>query len=217
MSQRQTRASRAGACAGLTLFLALAGCSVLGGSKTAATIYAPEPAVTVDPAWPSADWQLVLAHPEAARMLDTLRIAVRPTPGELEVYKGASWAKSPSDQLEDTLLRTLEDSQKIHGVARQGSGIAADYTLLTEIRRYESDYAGAAVPTATIEVNAKLLRAADQVIVASQTFRQAVPAADAQPAAVAQAFGVAVGAIAHDLAGWTLTSGNQSAVAHARK
>ncbi len=192
---------------GLLLVLMLSGCSILG-SKKPTTIYAPDPHVVADPSWPAVKWQLALAHPDAARMVDTLRIAVRPTPGELEVYKDASWAKTPSEQIEDTVLRMLEDSQKIPAVARQGSGIGADYTLLIEVRRYEADYAGNPVPAATIEVNAKLLRATDQDIVDSQTFLQAVPAAGTSPAVVAQAFGTALGAISHDIAGWTLTTGN---------
>jgi cholesterol transport system auxiliary component len=185
----------------------LAGCSVLG-SKEATTVYAPDPRVPADPAWPSVDWQLALSHPDAARVVDSLRIAVRPTPGELEVYKGATWAKTPSDQVEDAVLRTLEDSQKIHAVAHQGSGIAADYTLLMEVRRFESNYAGNPLPAATIEVNAKLLHAPDQDIVESHTFLQAVPTASTDTAAVAQAFGTALGAISHDIAGWTLVTGN---------
>ena len=48
--------------------------------------------------------------------------------------------------------------------------LAADYTLLSEIRRFEADYAGAAVPSATIEVTVKLLQATDQDVVATQTF-----------------------------------------------
>lgn len=191
----------------LLLMLLLSGCSILG-SKTPPTIYAPDPHVVADPSWPTVKWQLALAHPDAARMVDTLRIAVRPTPGELEVYQDASWAKTPSEQIESTILRTLEDSGKIAAVARQGSGIAADYTLLTEVRRFESDYAGNAVPAATIEVTVKLLHATDQDIVASQTFLQAVPASGTSTAAVAQAFGTALGAITHDIAGWTLTTGN---------
>ena len=104
-------------------------------------------------------WQLEIARPDAARTLDSLRIAVRPTPDELQVYKGASWAKRPSEQIEDMVLRTLEDSQKITAVAPNGSGMTADYTLLMELRRYEADYAGNSVPAATIEINAKLLHA----------------------------------------------------------
>ena len=197
----------------------VAGCSSILGSKTPSTIYAPEPRVAADPSWPGVTWQLALAHPEAARVLDSLRIAVRPTPGELEVYKGASWAKTPTEQIEDALLRTLEDSQKIPAVARQGSGIAADYNLLTEVRRFEADYAGNAVPAATIEINAKLVHVPDQDVVASRTFLQAAPASSANTAAVAQAFGIALGAITHDIAGWALTHGdtNQRTGAHASK
>jgi cholesterol transport system auxiliary component len=200
----------------ISLLAACAGCSILG-STTPSTIYAPEPGVTADPAWPSVDWQLAIARPQATRMLDGQRIAVRPTPGELEVYKGASWARAPSEQVQDTILHALEDSQKIRAVARQGTGVVADYTLLTDVRRYEADYAGAAFPSATIEVNAKLLHAPDQAIVASRTFLQAIPASGTQTAAVAQAFGTALGAIAHDIAGWTLVAGNAHQAMHASK
>ena len=71
----------------------LGGCSILGSSeKTAVTLYSPSVQVKADPAWPQASWQLVLAKPSAARMVDSPRINVRPTPSQLEIYKGASWA-----------------------------------------------------------------------------------------------------------------------------
>ena len=193
--------------AALLALVLVGGCSSILGSKTPPTIYAPEPHVAADPSWPDVTWQLALAHPDAPRVLDSLRIAVRPTPGELEVYKGASWAKTPTEQIEDALLRTLEDSQKIPAVARQGSGIAADYNLLTEVRRFEADYAGNAVPAATIEINAKLVHVPDQDVVASRTFLQAVPAGGVDTASVAQAFGTALGTISHDISGWTLATG----------
>ena len=187
--------------------LLLAGCSILGGSKEPSTIYAPDPRVAPDPAWPSVAWALAIAHPDATRMIDSQRIAVRPTPGELQVYKGAVWAKAPTDQVEDTVLHALEDSQKIAAVTRKGSGAAADYTLLMELRRFDADYAGHAVPAATIEVNAKLLHSPDQAIVAAHTFLQVVPAAATDTASVARAFDAALGTMGHDIAGWTLDSG----------
>jgi cholesterol transport system auxiliary component len=193
---------------GAALVASLAACSLLGGSRDPVTIYAPDPRIPADPAWPEASWQLSINRPEAARIVDSPRIAVRPSPGELQVYKGAAWARTPSEQLQDVVLRTLEDSRKIAAVARQGSGIAADYKLEMDLRRYEADYAGGAVPAATIEVNAKLLRSIDQDVVASRTFLQAVPAAGTDTALVAQAFGQALAAIGHDIAGWTLASGN---------
>jgi cholesterol transport system auxiliary component len=190
------------------LALALAGCSLLGGNKDPVTMYAPEPRVAADPSWPTVDWQLVVAQPQASRMVDSSRIAVRPTPGELQVYKGAAWAREPGEQLRDAILRTLEDSGTIAAVARQGSGIAADYRLELDVRRYEADYAGATVPAATIEVSAKLLRSIGQEVVGSRTFRGAVPAAGTDPALVAQAFGAALATVSHDIAGWTLETGS---------
>ena len=194
----------------LPLLFALGGCSILGGKqKEPTTLYAPDPRVQADPSWPSVDWQLSISNPEAARMVDSLRIAVRPSPEEVQVYKGASWAKMPTDMVEDAVLRALEDSGKIPGVARQGSGIAADYKLVMDLRRFESDYSGSATPNAVIELNVKLLHSAGgQDVVASRTFVQSVPAASTAVPDVVDAFNRGLGQVAHDVAGWTLVSGD---------
>ena len=201
---------RAGRLAAASLFLALAGCSLVGGSKEPATIYAPLPQLHTDPAWPVLDAQLSIGTPHVAGMLDGVRIAVRPVPGELQVYKGALWAKDPGEQLRDAVLATLEESGKLAAVARQGSGIAADFRLELDVRRYEADYAGGATPSATIEVNAKLLRSIGQEVVGSRTFRQAAPAAGGDTALVSRAFGEALGGIARDISGWVLATGSGS-------
>ena len=201
------KSNELGLVAASLLAMMAGGCSLLGGKKEPATIYAPVPQLATDPAWPSVGWQLSIAPPHVSGMLDGVRIAVRPVPGELQVYEGAQWARDPGEQLTDAILRTLEDSGKIAAVARQGSGIAADVRLELDIRRYEADYAGGSVPAATIEVNAKLLRSVGQEVVASRTFRNAVPAAGTDTALVARAFGDALGTIARDIAGWTLQSG----------
>lgn len=194
----------------LPLLFVLGGCSILGGKqKEPTTLYAPDPRVQVDPSWPSVDWQLSISNPEAARMVDSLRIAVRPSPEEVQVYKGASWAKMPSDMVEDAVLRALEDSGKIPSVARQGSGIAADYKLVMDIRRFESDYSSGAMPNAVIELNVKLLHTVGPDVVASRTFVQTVPANSTAVADVVDAFNRGLGQVAHDVAGWTLVSGDQ--------
>lgn len=207
MTTTSARAARTALAA--ALLLCLAGCSILSDKpKSTSTIYAPEPKIQPDPGWPQVDWQLVIGPPTSARVVDSLRIAVRPTPGELQVYRGAQWARPPSDMLVDTVLRALEDSGRIGGVARQGAGIAADYKLLFEVRRFESDYAQAALPSATIDVSVKLLHVREQKVVASQVFRQATPAASTSVADVAQAFEQSLSTVGHDIAGWTLVSGD---------
>jgi len=198
---------RAALCATMVAMLAVGGCALLGGNRDPATIYAPLVAPAPDPAWPALDWQLSISRPEASRIVGTTRIAVRPEPGEVQVYKGALWAKAPDEQLQDALLRELEASGKLHAVARQGSGMSADHRLELDLRRFDADYGGNAVPAATIEVGAMLLGGENRDVIASRNFVQAVPAAGTDPAQVSQAFGQALQAIAHDIAGWTLQSG----------
>jgi cholesterol transport system auxiliary component len=189
------------------LGLALGGCALLGPSKgNGAAQYAPDPRVQAEPGWPSVRWSLTVATPTAARAIDSARIAVRPTAQELQVYKGAQWAKRPSEMLEDAVLRALEDSGRIGVVTRQGTGIATDYRLVLDVRRFESDYASGQ-PAATIEVRAKLLRDTASDVVASRTFLQVVPARDAAVPAVVDAFEQALAGMARDLAGWTLDTG----------
>jgi len=203
--------------AGLAAALALSGCSILDEKpKNPTTQYAPDPRVPADPSWPQANWQLSLSAPNAARMIDSLRIAVRPSGDEIQVYKGAAWAKLPSSMVEDALLRTLEDSGKIAAVARQGSGIGAQYKLVLDLRRFESDYAGNAVPSAVIEINAKLFHSADQTVVASRTFLQSTPAASAEVRDVVAAFERSLATSTHDIAGWTLVSGDAHEKSHQR-
>ena len=192
--------------------LFLAGCSVLGSTqRDPVTIYSPQVRVAPDPSWPAVTWQLAVYQPTAARIVDSPRIAVRPSPGELEVYKGVGWAQPATDLVESVVLRTLEDSGKIVGVAMSSSGMRADYRLLMELRRFESDYAGQALPSATIELSAKLLHASDQRVVASRTFLQVEPAGSEDVAQVAGAFDRALEKLGGELTGWVLNTGEADA------
>ena len=196
----------------LVLLLALAGCSVLGGTqRDPVTLYSPQLAAQADPSWPKVDWQLAIASPSAARVVDSARMAVRPIPGELQVYRGSAWAQTPTSMLETGVLRVLEDSGKITGVGRLASGLRSDYRLLMDLRRFEADYRGGPEPAATIEVSATLLDSHDQRIVARRTFTRVQPAGATDVATVANAFDQAIAAISADIAGWTLVQGQSDA------
>jgi cholesterol transport system auxiliary component len=206
--KRQIPPARLRALALLPLLVLLSGCSILGsGQRDPVTIYSPELTARPDPSWPRMDAQVALARPSASRMVDSPRIAVRPVPGELQVYRGAAWAQPPTDMVEANVLRLLEDSGKIAGVGRLATGLRSDYRLAMDLRRFESDYRGGTVPTATIEVNAMLLSNRDQRIVASRTFTRLEPAAGTDVPSVTDAFGRALSAISTDIAGWTLQQG----------
>lgn len=190
----------------------LAGCSLLGGgSREPVTTWSPVVETRTDPAWPAVDWQLTIVPTTAPRVVDSPRISVRRTPSELQVYAGSVWAQPSSELVELALLRTLEASGRIPAVATAGAGIRADYKLVLDLRRFESDYAGGDIPKATIELGARLLHNLDQRVVGSRTFVQTVAATDTSVQSVVHAFEQALATLGHDVAGWTLVSGDADA------
>ena len=101
----------------LPFLLVLAGCSILGSEqRDPVTIYAPDVRIAPQAGWPQVDWTLIIAKPTAARVIDSPRISVRPMPGELQVYRGASWAKTPTDMLQDTVLDFVEIEPGVEGL-----------------------------------------------------------------------------------------------------
>lgn len=190
----------------LAAVLALPACSLLGGKKAPPPQYAPMAEATPDAAWPRVDAQLVLAPVQIARPYDSLRIAVRPTPQELQVYKDGVWAQRPSEMLTNSLLRMFEQSGRLRAVARAGSGVNGDFRLLLDVRRFEADYAGGAVPKASIEVRATLVRNDGEDVVATRSFETAEVASGTALPQVVDAFDRAMARVDRDVAGWTLAS-----------
>lgn len=204
MARRPTSVPLLGAA--LAVAMLTSGCSLLGGRKAPPTQYAPPVQASLAASAPRLDAQLAIGPVQVARPYDSVRIAVRPTPQELQVYKDGTWAQRPSEMLTGSLLRLLEDSGRVRAVARAGAGVDAEYRLLLDIRRFEADYAGGTVPRATIEVSAKLLRRDDSDVVASKTFLEAEPAASTAVPQVVDAFDRALARIDGTIAEWTLTT-----------
>jgi len=199
----------------MTLVLGLASCSLIP-EKEPLALYSPAAKVAPDPGWPSVQWQLQIPRPLASELVDSPRIVVRPAPGELQVYKGAVWAEPAPDLVQDAVLHAFEDSGRIGGVARRGSGVAGDYELLLDLRRFDSDYAGGASPRADVEITAKLVANRSNVVIANRTFRQSAQAGGTAVGSVAQAFDSALSAVVADIVGWTLVEGQRYDAANPR-
>ena len=212
MNRHLSARSVAGIRIAALLFAAawLAGCGILPKQETLA-LYRPEPTITVDAAWPQANWQLQIARPYADTMHDSARILVRPQPGELQVYKGAAWTQPAPDLVLDTLLRAFADSGRFAGVSRRGESVSAQYQLLLDLCRFESDYDGSAAPSARIEIGARLVHNAGNRVVASRVFDVAVPTEGTDVVQVNRAFERAMSDATTQLIGWTLGEGNKDA------
>ncbi len=187
--------------------LLLAGCGSLGGPEVKVQVYAPETAVRPDPSWPHADWQLAVGTHAANQMLDSAKIAVRPTPNELQNYKGAAWADTAPELLQTSVVEAFEDSGKIVSVTRVGGGSRGDFGLLMEVRAFETDYRAGA-PEAVIEIQARLVDFRGDGV-STKRFRHAVAGATPEVPAMVVAFGEAMSAVSRDVVGWTLVEGNR--------
>lgn len=185
------------------LAIVVAGCNIVP-KRSVIAVYDPQPRTVVDPAWPAVRAQLVVMRPNASRMIDSSRVLVRPVPGELQVYAGASWMQPAPDMLQDAIVRTLEDSGKTAGVMRRGGGIAGDYDLLMDVRRFDADYAAGTTPSAVIEVSATLVRGEMNQVVAQRLFRSASPSASTAIPDVSQAFERSLADITQQISGWSL-------------
>ena len=191
----------------------LAGCGSIGGPKTEVKVYSPATAVTVDAAWPKVDWSLSVGVQAANAMLDSPRIAVRPTANEMQTYKGARWADNAPDLLQTALVEAFEDSGRIPSVMRIGGGSTrGDYGLWIEVRQFETVYDGA-TPDAVIEVQARLVKLRGGGLVATKRFRHAVPGRTPQVDDIVSAFGEAMSALGTDVVGWTLAEGARAEAA----
>lgn len=200
----------------VALSATLAGCSILP-EKQPIALYAPQPHVEADASWPRVEWQLLIPRPYADATLDSERILVRPQPGELQVYKGAAWTQAAPDLIHDALLRAFADSGRLPGVARRGEGINAQYELLLDLRRFESDYAGGATPTVRIELGARLVHNAENRVVANRAIVANVPADGTSVEAIARAFERGLGETTAEAIGWTLSEGERDRTSRERK
>lgn len=189
-------------------FTALAACGLVPKREPTSLFEPARPANVQAADWPSANWSLLVAKPAASALLDNDRIAVRPSTGEITVYKAAAWTDPAPDLVQSALLRRFEDSGRILTVSRPGAGVRGEFQLQTDLRAFESVYVNG-VPQAQVEIYAKLVHTVDGSVVAARSFRHVESAASEGVGAVVDAFGAALGRATGEIAGWTLAAGAQ--------
>ena len=167
--------------------------------------------VDPDPAWQKVNWQLSVARPNGNDMLNSRRMVVSPAAGQLQVYKGVSWDDNVPDIVQDIVVHAFEDSGKMVAVGRQTSGMHADFLLQMDMRDDQAVYrTPAGPPEIEVTISARLIDFSSNRAIASRTFRQTVAASGTGVPAVAHAFDAAWAAMARDLVGWTLTTGQKA-------
>lgn len=192
----------------LCLALPLAGCISLIDQPEPIDVYALRGQALDTASLPSVPWSLTVIRPSSTAFLDSNRIAVRPEPNVLQVYKGANWADSLPDLVQAGIVQALENSGKIRSVSRQNSGVPAEVALLLDIRQFESVYAeDVKKPNAVIQIHAKVLEYPSNRVIAARTFAADVPSASKEIPDVVLAFESGLNTTIADIAAWTLANG----------
>lgn len=146
--------------------------------------------------------QILVPQPSALKALDSEQIVIRPSASEIQYLAGAQWSDSLSKMVQAKLVQAFENTGRLGGVGKPGEGLAIDYQIVTDIRAFEVQTAGADV--AVVEISAKLLNDRNGTVRAQKVFRATVPVGGTGNPAFVKALDAAFAAVTADIVGWTL-------------
>ena len=187
----------------------VSGCGGLATLKTVTEptdLYDLTPKSTYSPDLPSIAQQVVVEEPTAASSVNTDRIAVKPTPYQVQYFPNARWVDRAPLLVQTLLLESLENTGKVGAVGRQAIGLSSDYTLVTDLREFQAQKSTStdAPLTILVQLNIKIVREPRGLIVASQSFAHEVQTASTDMADVVRAFDDALGKTMGRAVDWAL-------------
>ncbi|HEY1029174.1 MAG TPA: ABC-type transport auxiliary lipoprotein family protein [Pseudomonas sp.] len=194
----------------LSLLLAaglLGACSILPQSEPL-DIYLL-PANTLPAQTQRVDWSLRVSSPISNQLLDGTRIVVLPEPGRVNTYQGVRWSERTSQLLRGRLLDAFQDDGRIQALSNDEQRLQADLELVSDLRSFHSQYRDG-VPEVLIQLDARLVDARDQRILASRRFSVSQAASDTSIDSVVAAFGQAGDRLSRELVDWTLAEGQRA-------
>ena len=148
--------------------------------------------------------QILVPQPSALKALDGEQIVIRPSASEIQYLAGAQWSDSLSKMVQAKLVQAFENTGRLGGVGMPGQGLAIDYQIVTEIRAFEVQTAGA--DAAVVEISAKLLNDRNGTVRAQKVFRATAPVGGTGNPAFVKALDAAFAAVTADIVGWTLAA-----------
>ncbi len=190
----------------LFLVFGAAGCTLVPQRPPVALYTLPEG--TVHQAHPDASLlatrTLRIETPQASGLLDSARIVVVPSPHQPQVYEGARWADDMPRLLRDRMLDAFQADGRLSRLVHDGSALAADLELASDLRAFQSEYHDAPTPQAVIRLDARLIDARSQQLLASRRFVQRQRAQSEALPDVVTAFGAGADQLTLELVAWVV-------------
>lgn len=182
------------------LAFAMSGCALIGGGSTPLDTYELTAPTTSD--LRRSRVQVLIAEPSALKALDGENIVIKPSVGSIQFLKGAQWADRLPRIVQARLAETFQSSGAFSGVGRPGEGLAIDYQVVAEVRKFEVRVDGGA--RAEVEIFVRLLNDRNGVVKAAKVFSASAPVSGGSTGndAYVQALDAAFGAAATDVVTW---------------
>lgn len=85
---------------------------------------------------PRARGLLAVEQPTALQILDTEKVVISPTPGQVAYLSDAQWVDRLPKVMQARIVQSFENSSRIRAVAKTQDRVNADYLLVVEIRQF---------------------------------------------------------------------------------
>src|SRR5215469_11874184 len=187
------RPSRRHLLAGLiagTVGQSVAGCGLIGPPPRQFTL---TPVADFPRGLPPVKWSLVVDEPTAPRQIDTSRIALMRGPFQVEYYADVEWTDNAPAMVQLLLLQSFQNTGCLPVVAPTRQTLAADFLLLSTLRKFQVEKDAAGAPRATLVLETPLMRMPRRAPVATARFEQSALVAADTIEAVTAAFNESLG------------------------
>ncbi|MBN9046439.1 MAG: membrane integrity-associated transporter subunit PqiC [Rhizobiales bacterium] len=185
----------------LLAVLLLAGCGTTRPLDTF-SLSTPKPSVST----PSRrKLQLLVPTPTALKALDSENIVVSSAPDSIAYLKGAQWGDRLTNIVQSRLVQAYENTGAFGGIGRPGDGLAINYQVLTDLRRFGIK-AYASPQEAVVEIAVKLMNDKNGEVRATRIFHTAVPVTGTGNAAYVRALDAAFEHTTSEIVTWTVST-----------
>lgn len=205
-SRRLSRPFRGGPKSLIALLLVLGGCTSIipGADRKPPQLYELRPTGSFAANLPRIRAQLLVEAPSASASLRSNRIAIKMQPTKLDYLADSEWTDLATNLVQTLLVESFDNSRRIAGVARQGSGLRTDFLLKSDLREFHAEMYKGVPARIRIRLHVRLVRWNDRDIVASRTFEAAQPLASESNEAIVVGFDSALGTVLQQVVEWSL-------------
>ena len=192
-------------CAVIALGILLDGCSILPKSEAPNVYLLPATSTTATAHHGMSQESLRIVTPQAARALDSTRIAVSPQNNVITSYQGARWSDRAPRLLRDRLVDAFRTDGRFAAVSSDDANLQADLELTGDLGAFQSEYEQG-VPVVVIRYDVQLVQSRSRHIVATHRFDIRQPVDGKGVPQVVTAFGQAMDQLAAQVIAWVATS-----------